>query len=226
MTAPWALHWLDAEGSARPWQGVIEAEIAAAHGAIGRVTDLHPIDILIQSVPQGVPGLGLNGFSHRAALLTLTIDPSSPDREASLAAGMLRRLLAHEVHHCMRMREGQASRATLGASFITEGLADHFVLEVFGPPALPWTTPFTKAEWRVLRSGLPPIRDDTRTYQPRWMFGDKAADIPRSAGYRLGFALLGDYLAAHPEARPSRMAGMPADIILAESWPRLFSSPE
>lgn len=227
MTAPWTLHWLEADGSARPWQALIEAEIATAQSAIARIAPLHPIDILVQAVPEwGIPGLGLNGFSHRAGLLTLTIDPASPDRERSLADGLLRRIVVHEVAHCMRVKAGAGGRPTLGAAMISEGLADHLVVQALGPPATPWTAPFTEAEWAVLRARAPAARDDPALNQGAWMFARGDGELPKWAGYRLGFALVGAHLAAHPEATAVGLAGAPFRAILDDAWPRLFDRAE
>lgn len=227
MTAPWTLHWLEAEGAPRCWQAVVETEIAAAQQAIARIVPLHPIDILIQAVPRwGIPGQGLNGFSHRAGLMTLTLDSDSPDRERTLAEGLLRRIVAHEVHHCMRYAAGQGARPTLGAAMVGEGLADHFVVEVFGPPACPWTAAFDAEEWTRIRAAAPTARDDPAVNQAHWLFARGDRGLPRWAGYRLGFALVGAHLAANPGARASALAGTPPDPILADAWPTLFPAAE
>jgi hypothetical protein len=223
MMAPWILHWLDAEGMPSAWRAVVEAEVGAARDAIARIAPLHPIDMLVQAVPHwGIPGLGLNGVSYRAGLLALTIDPASPDRERSLAEGLLRRIVVHEVHHCMRMRAGAGARPTLGAAMVNEGLADHFVVEVLGPPPAPWTTPFSEAEWATIRLLAPAARDDRNLQQGRWLYAAGDGPLPKWAGYRLGFALVGTYLAQQPGRSAAAAVGEPSGSILDQSWPMLF----
>jgi uncharacterized protein YjaZ len=77
---------------------------------------------------------------------------------------------------------------------VTEGLADSFALEIVrGAPTLPWDSALTIEErvstWLPAREALWSGYD-----HDRWFFGH--GDLPRWAGYSLGFDAVQQYLDA------------------------------
>jgi len=101
---PWRIHWLEAEADLSLWRDRIAAEVAATRDAVARVVKPPPLDILVQRVPgMVIPEVGMVGRAWRKSLLTLTVDPDNPNFTHCLADGGLRRHVAHEVHHCLRM---------------------------------------------------------------------------------------------------------------------------
>ncbi|MDO9711672.1 DUF2268 domain-containing putative Zn-dependent protease [Paracraurococcus lichenis] len=216
----WTLHWLEAEGSLAPWRDRIEAEVAAAAEAVGRAVPRPRVDLVIQAVPGGgIPGLGIGSHAFRRGRIDLTFDPGSADLPRSLAGDLLRRMVAHEAHHCLR-HAGPGYGRTLGEALVSEGLADHFAGELFGPPPLPWNAPFTEAERGEVLARAEPLLRAPRYDHAAWFYAD-GRSLPRWAGYRLGYLLVGAHLAAHPMARPSGLAGAPGRDLLDDAWPRL-----
>jgi hypothetical protein len=82
----------------------------------------------------------------RESLFSLTLDPDNPNFERSLGDGDLRRTIAHEVHHCMRMA-GPGYGWTLGEALVSEGLAGQFVHRLFGSPPEPWECAVSAGDW-------------------------------------------------------------------------------
>lgn len=207
----WSLHWLEAGGSLRPWRRIIETDIATARSRCAAVVTLPRLDVLIQR-GDGIAGLGLMGMSHRADLISLMLDPRMPEMEASLARGMLAQITAHEVNHSLRMAHGLLE-THLGGRVIAEGLADHFVQQLF-PEALPapWTEPLSAGETAEL---LPRFARERHEWQPQdsvWLHGGKG--FPHWVGYRLGFALVGNFLAPRPALRAHHLIDHHTDKIL------------
>jgi hypothetical protein len=217
----WTLHWLEAEATLAPWRDAILAEIDAARDAMAPHVVLPRLDLLIQrAAGWGIPELGMNGHAHRKTCLALTLDPDSANFSASLANGTLRWLVVHEVNHALRMA-GPGYGRTLGQALVSEGLADHFGLQCLGPPAPFWTTMIPPTEWaRLLRLAEPELHVVGYDH-PAWFFEKTGSGIPRNTGYTMGFALIGAYLAAHPEATAATLTTEPADAILTDAWPRL-----
>lgn len=217
----WTLHWLEAEGSLAPWRDRIEAEVVAAAEAVGRAVPRPPIDLLLQVVPGGgIPGLGLGGHAFRRGRIDLAFDPGAPELARSLAGDLLRRLVAHEAHHCLR-HAGAGYGRTLGEALVSEGLADHFAEELFGPPPLPWTAPFTATERDQVLARAEPLLRAPRYDHAAWFYADGKGPLPRWAGYRLGYGLIAAHLSAYPMVLASGLAGAPGRDLLDDAWPRL-----
>ena len=224
--ADWQLHWLEAEGSLAPWRARIEEEVAAAHRAVARLLQPPRLDVLVQRLRgAAIPELGLVGHAYRRSLFSLTLDPDNPNFAAALHGDTLRRHVAHEVHHCLRMG-GPGYGRTLGEALVSEGLAGHFSQECFGGAPEIWETALDVVGLRVLAPQAKAALARADYGHDAWFFGRGEGAPPRWAGYTLGFALVCAYLTADPDARPSALAGAPAAAILDDAWPRLFTVPE
>ena len=207
---PWTMHHLDARGALGPYRAAVERALAQVGERVAAVCDPPVLDVVVQAVPGGlvIPELGHVGFSPRPGVVFLTLDPDSPNLPASLGEP-LERMLAHEMHHALRWDRVGYGR-TLGEALASEGLAGRFVEELYASPPEPW-------ERAVPRDGLAEHAraaeaafEDAGYGHAEWFFG--GGGRPRWVGYTLGWELVGAYLAAHPGARPSRLAGEPAAV--------------
>ena len=162
-------------------------------GARSRIP-IHGLTITVASdPPRTIPGWGIGGFTLGASLIEITVDPAFAGsgqivlERTALAA-------AHEMHHAARIR-GPGYGSTLFEAIVSEGLADHFSLELLGGPIPPWIDAFpveeTQRYWRLAGPELEAPFD-----YPRWFFGQDP-EIPRWTGYTLGFRLVGSYLDSH-----------------------------
>src|SRR5690625_1970846 len=108
----------------------------AALERIERHLPLGHIDVVVERNPFAViPELGVGGFSPSGHLVHVSLDPAHA-RFGEALEQHLPRTLAHELHHCARWR-GPGYGRTLGEALVSEGLADHFDLEVH-PGAEPY----------------------------------------------------------------------------------------
>ncbi|TXN48328.1 hypothetical protein FV232_18940 [Methylobacterium sp. WL30] len=159
-----------------------------------------------------IPETGTTGEAVRPGLFSLTIDHGTPNFARALRDGDLRRTVAHEAHHGMRMA-GPGYGWTLGEALVSEGLAGRFVGHLFDSPPEPWECAVTDAE---LAANLP---DDATLAgaghdHRAWFFG--AGRYPRWLGYTLGYRIVGDWLEADADTGGGAWVDIPApDVIVA-----------
>jgi len=157
----------------------------------------------------------------RESLFSLTLDPDNPNFERSLRDGDLRRTVAHEVHHCMRMA-GPGYGWTLGEALVSEGLAGQFVHRLFGSPPEPWECAVSD---EVLKANLP----DNATLMGNghdhgaWFFG-VGGRYPRWLGYTLGYRLVGDWLETKTDIPGDIWITVPAHEVIEGARGRTLSN--
>ena len=216
MDRTWTLHWLQAAGTLAPWRARIRAEIDAAFDACARVVTPPRVDIVIHQNPHWpVPELGFGGSSPSRTTMFLGFDTANPALEARLVGG-LRRVVVHEAHHCLR-QAGPGYGTTLEEAVVSEGLADHFVIETLGGEPEPWCVALDDRQFRSLVALAEPVLHDPAIDLQRWFRGD-GARLPEWSGYSLGWRVVAGYLAHEPGALPSRLARIPAASIMARGW--------
>jgi uncharacterized protein YjaZ len=95
-------------------------------------------------------------------------------------------------------------------ALITEGLAEHFALELLGAKN-PWSHAFPREDTATFLALAQPEFDSTTYNHPRWFFGRDPA-LPRWTGYTLGFRLVEVYKEQHPGATAVTLVHMPARV--------------
>jgi uncharacterized protein YjaZ len=221
MDRTWTLHWLQAAGTLAPWRGRIRAEIEAAFDAIARITRPPRVDIVIHQIPHWpVPELGFGGSTPSRNTIFLGFDTSHPAMEERLAGG-LRRVVVHEAHHALR-QAGPGYGTRLAEALVSEGLADHFVLEVLGGTPDPWCLALHERDLAEAAARAEPMLWEASIDLNRWFRGDCRGILPWS-GYSLGWHLVGRYLAQIPDGRASRLARVSAELVIAAAWKELLA---
>jgi len=199
---------LGPSGEFEPHRAVIEEEVERTLAAVRTRLDVTDLRIAFRPELSGViPEVGIGGFNPSAEEVRIYLDPANPGLD-SIVRDELLRILSHEIHHALRRRTvGYGS--TLFQAAVTEGLADHFALEVGGGEPAPWSvalTPEELEEWMLqVLAGTAPGYD-----HGAWFLGTSPS-IPRWTGYAVGFELVGVYLNAHPGSSASGLVGEPAD---------------
>ena len=94
----WTIDWpLYAPGLAA-WRPVIESEIEATRQSVARLVPPSRLTVEVRLEPMRViPELGMVGHCQGPDRFTLSLAPSNPNFEQSLAEGALRRQVAHEA---------------------------------------------------------------------------------------------------------------------------------
>jgi hypothetical protein len=217
MDRTWTLHWLQAAGSLAPWRARIRAEIDAGFEICARLVPPPRVDIVIHQIPHWpVRELGFGGTAPSRTTMFLGFDTEHPAMEERLVGG-LRRVVLHEAHHCLR-QAGPGYGTALAEVLVSEGLADHFVQEALGGPPDPWCVALSEGEVREAARRAEPALWERNIDIAHWFRGDNRAVLPWS-GYSLAWRLVGSYLAAVPDARPSRLVRLTAAEVMNTAWP-------
>ena len=119
------------------------------------------------------------------------------------------------MHHVARFRAGRFS-SNLFEAMINEGLADHFSIEVAGTDPPIWSRALTAQQLATWSERARAQWFDSNYNHDAWFFG-AAPPIPRWAGYSIGFDLVGQFLAADPSRRPSKLHAEPAASFIPAS---------
>ena len=191
-------------------QELITQEVSAAFATIRPLIDVDGVRIaVIADASQVIPEVGLGGFNPGTHEVRIFGDPGRPDLEAVLRSELAPQL-AHELHHAAR-RRAVGYGSTLREASVTEGLADHFSLEVTDREPPPWTSALSPEEMDVWLPEVVAAADGPYDHS-KWFFGTDT--IPYWTGYAVGFEIVRRYLVAHPEALPSGLVATPAaDVV-------------
>lgn len=185
-------------GSLDRWVQPIEDSVNYAFIEIGKHLELDELTITILDKPQwAIPELGLSGYATDGNHVDIYLDSQYPDLERTIKKE-LPRTLAHELHHAIRWRNPGYGK-TLFEAMISEGLADHFDLEVWGGEARPWNLALNEAEQARLFALARPEYLNNFYNESDWFFGNEDRSIPRWTGYTLGYTMVHAYLADHPQ---------------------------
>ena len=193
----------------------VMGELEAANQRIARFVQMDRLDVVVAAEAWVIREWGLCGYANGPGRITITLDPCSlrlndPERPDRVLA-----TLAHEMHHVERLRSG-IETYTLGARFVSEGLAQCFEEEV-GAPTPFYALALDDESLKRLAARARPLLSATDYDHDAWMFGRKGdPEWPRHAGYSLGYRLLKAWLAKRNMSAIAA-AGVPATEI-TDDW--------
>ncbi|RJF73671.1 hypothetical protein D3875_10885 [Deinococcus cavernae] len=173
----------------------LEAELrSVTQDALGRHAarlELDGVDVALLVDPHwDIPELGLVGYAPQGHFVQLMVNPGNPNFER-LWRRELPLHLGHELHHAKRW-QGVGYGRTLLEALVSEGLAQHYEVEERGQPPI-------YAAAHADMAGLWQ-RAQTELHQPydhnAWFFGSADRQLPRWAGYALGYELVQRFFAA------------------------------
>jgi len=200
------------EGSLASYHLLIEQEVRRTIEVVAAKWDIGRLSIRVfASQTNVIPEIGLNGYTPSATEIRLFVHPTFQSLDDSIETHLFP-LLAHEMHHARRTHLVDYG-STLLEAVVSEGLADHFSMEIAGVEPPIWSVAVqgeTLDHWMEEASKVwlePGYR------HAEWFFGTHS-DIPRWTGYSIGFALVNRYLQTHPDQSASRLVGSPASIFM------------
>ncbi len=200
------LHFLNARGQLDRYIEQVRTAVSNVVEATAALKNLGPLDIVVQEGCWVIPQTGHCGDAPKPGLVFLTLDPGNEALAVNMGRS-LERVIAHEFHHASRW-DTVGYGETLGEVLVTEGLAGHFVQEVYGDPPEPWESAVNFDELRTHVDAAAREWASKEYNHMRWFFGE--GDLPHWIGYALGYQLIGKYLEIYPEFRPSQLASKPA----------------
>jgi uncharacterized protein YjaZ len=187
----------------------------AVHRAVARTdrrieVPITTIEVVARPNPN-VPDAAVSGFANPGTGdVTIFLEPARAGFEEALSDG-LPEVLAHELHHAVRIVDGPGYGDSLTEAIVTEGLAEVFTLEVFPDPKAGDPPRGTVCRWwaraRALRG---------RPYDHgEWFHG--SGEIPIATGYSVGYAIVRDHLRRHPSETAADLVTTPARRIVRGS---------
>lgn len=181
---------------------VIEEPFERAAAICAERLDASGIEIHVIDAPdQCIPEWGLGGSTYGPHSIVLAVDP-----DHDIDGEHVHSTLVHEIHHAMRWR-GPGCGSTLRERLVSEGLAQTFEAECTGVVPL-------YAEGEVSNEHLAlaiEALDEDPADEARWFFG--AGDLPRWLGYRLGYHLVSERVAALSSSAAA-LVGEPAETFI------------
>ncbi len=161
-----------------------------------------------------LPEAGVGGQANSSQNVWISFDPKNPNYKVEyLIQG-----LSHELHHAARLRMPRWHMSLLEL-MIMEGLADHFMNEIFNCSQPARSRALTEKEIRKVMIRLKPqIRNKLESWEAciPWMFGRGGDEpIPQWTGYTIGWKIVENYLNAHPDAKASSLFLTPSETIIS-----------
>lgn len=199
------LHFLDARGALTDLHDWLHQCLTETHKKAAGLMPLQSLDVVVQTGKRVIPEKGHLGYAPKSGVVFITVDPDNPALKANVDAS-LERMFAHELHHAARW-DGPGYGPSLGEALVSEGLAGHFVLEVFGGLPEPWEQrPENEIRPHVALAAK--VWERTDYNHEAWFLG--RGDLPRWLGYSLGFRLVERFLSERPNSRASNLVGAAA----------------
>jgi uncharacterized protein YjaZ len=186
----------------------IAGEAAGTVTAVRRLLDVNGVTIRARAgMEYVIPELGFGGRTTGPGEILLVFNPASGVLADSLAAELFP-LLAHELHHVARIRT-VGYGANLLEAMVSEGLADQFAIEVAGIEPPMWSTALSGEDLEVWSARAKEQWYDAGYSHDAWFYG-AGGQIPRWAGYAIGFDMTRNFLIANPDRKPSQLFSEPA----------------
>ncbi|MDP3993050.1 MAG: DUF2268 domain-containing putative Zn-dependent protease [bacterium] len=200
------------DGQISKYRGDLEKVARLAFKAVSALLPVEGVKIFMRHDPSSaIPELGVSGYSPDGDEVYLAVDASHPKFKSFVIPNVYRTLL-HELHHTARWR-GPGYGETLLDSLVTEGLADHFELELTHNTPQPWDTALSVKEKQSLLGRAKKELHSKQYSHEDWFYGSKKRNIPRWTGYTLGFDIVGEYLKKNPDEKPSTLYLCDAHVI-------------
>jgi uncharacterized protein YjaZ len=187
---------------------MVENLITNGFKSINALMGIDQVLIRVVSEPNlVVPEIGMGGFNPSRDEVIIAINEKHRNLADAIDQGLVP-VLAHELHHAKRRRSVGYGNSLLEAA-VTEGLADHFAIEVTGIDPFPWSTALTAPDLEEWTNTASNTWNNPFYFHNRWFLGSDPS-IPRWTGYAIGFDLVSNYLDANRDHRPSSLHDEPA----------------
>lgn len=209
------LHVLNAGKDFKPEAvQLIESSVVESFELFNQYLPRKNFDIVCCHFPEAtVPGEGIGGRTISETTILISMDAHRADLP-KIIERQFKRILAHEYHHASRWRSVGYGK-TLGEVLVSEGLADHFSLQLFPGEVQPWCKALSDAELKKWLNKAYKELDDEKYNHNEWFFGD--GGTPQWMGYTVAFAILKRFFDCNPGKSAAEMTDVPSSFILQSS---------
>lgn len=185
------LHIANAGGSLDDVINKINKAFNNAANVCGTVLGLDRVDVIcVDDSSMVIPEIGVGGYTSSRHLMYLYIDPSRSIDEQEIF-----NTLCHEFHHARRF-DGPGYGKTLFDAMIFEGLAVAFEQECTEADGFIPKELLKRKETKKLINKYASKFEDTAFDHLAWFIYDKDNELPRWAGYDMGYYIARKYLSA------------------------------
>ena len=183
-----------------------------AEEAFARLGLSGPVRLTVQLEPLLlIPEVGVGGTADPRQGVVISIGDTLPKESQA----WLRAIVVHELHHIARLRADPPGTGGLGDAIVTEGLAEHFIDELLpDTPPRPYLGPMSpELESSLWEKAKRHLRWGAEYDYGEWFSG--GPDLPSGAVHKLGYRIVGAYLAADKRP-PSKLVAVDAAVVIAE----------
>lgn len=207
------IHILRASGRLKLYEKELKRTIKKCITISKRYLPLKDIDIVVLDNPKSaINHLGVGGYTADGHTLYINLNPEYQNFNKTINTHLFRTLV-HELHHVMRCRTVGYGETLLEA-LISEGLADHFEIELTteGPQA--WDKVLSEKQINIFLKKAQKEFHNKNYSHTDWFFGSEKRRIPEWTGYSLGFYLVKKYLEKHQEKKASSLYNVEAKVFI------------
>ncbi len=206
------LHILNEGGRLAHYSPVITSGFEIGVKDVREKLAITGVDVVVADNPaSAIPETGVGGFAPTGHIVYINIDPNFIGLEQVLEAE-IKSTLAHELHHCARFQSVGYGKTLLEA-LVSEGLADHFDMEINGGAPKPWSIAVQGEELRQLTERAKQEFTNKKYHHDQWFFGSEKESIPRWAGYSIGFHIIGEYISKTGKQSSTLVSVTATDVV-------------
>jgi uncharacterized protein YjaZ len=188
-------------------QNQVVQQITQAVAMVNNLMEVENLSIIVVDDPNLViTEIGIGGFNPSQSEVIISIDENFANFDISIDDELIP-LVAHEIHHAKRRRTVGYGDSLIEA-IITEGLADHFSMQVVNIDPPMWSVALSEIELEQWIENASSQWDDPYDHG-QWFLGT-SNEIPRWTGYSIGYKLVADYLNENTDSSPSNLHDEPA----------------
>ena len=180
----------NASGSLSEQLKIIQSAFDRASLVAQQLIGLTDVDVIcINDANMVIPEVGVGGYTPSRHLSYLYVDPLNEE----LSEQEIFNTLCHELYHA-KSYDGQGYGSTLLDSIIFEGLATAFEDEVSkGNSFVVKELSTRNTSERLLQKHRDELSDEEFNHF-RWFIFDETKELPRWAGYEIGYHIVKKYL--------------------------------
>lgn len=207
------IHILSSSKEIKPFAMELRSVTKSVVVLIKKLVPLKDIDVVFYYHPEGtIKEIGIGGYTPIANTVFISLDPKHPKFKENFKVEIIYTLI-HEINHAIRFRTFPGK--SLLDAMISEGLADHFAMEVTKRKRpQPWSTSLTAKQKKEFLKKVFKEWNKSAYDHNAWFYGSVTKKIPRWTAYTLGYDLVATYLQKHPNIPVSKLISAKASVFI------------
>jgi len=177
-----------------------------------RIVEFRDVEFRVLVFPERtIPRIGMSGAAPDDKHIYILLDPDHPKFYEAITTHIIE-TIPHEYHHTLRNRAVGYGR-NLFESMVSEGLASHFAMEVCSIDTPGYCIALNIEQFIEWKHKAQQIWFEEEFDHLEWFVGLRK-EIPKNAGYTIGFSIVSNYLQKHPQESAASLYATVADEFL------------